>query len=113
MRKIARGQRPHAKPKHHFRRARVAFRLGTLSERGWRRFKDSMKLMLQIQMDNAAFRDDGADGCLECASILADLAQSMRNTAGLEGGRFSKNGDLRKALLDSNGNKVGSVIVSD
>ncbi len=56
-----------------------------------------MKLTLTIQMDNAAF-DDGADGRLETARILFDLADKLRD------------GDSRNtSLLDSNGNKVGKV----
>ncbi len=58
--------------------------------------------MLQIQMDNAAFEDMPG---VELARILRDAARKVEGAELGECGRF--------ALLDLNGNKVGSVIVSE
>ncbi len=40
--------------RHHFRRARVAFRLGPLSERGLRRFKDTMNATNELELPASA-----------------------------------------------------------
>jgi len=52
-----------------------------------------MKAKIEIQMDNAAFEEPGAE--LELAGILRDLAQRVEA------------GDRERSLLDSNGNRVG------
>lgn len=55
-----------------------------------------MKLKIEIQMDNAAFADDGNEGRDETARLLKVVA------AKLEAGSESRAG-----LYDINGNKVG------
>jgi hypothetical protein len=52
-----------------------------------------MKAKIEIQMDNAAFEDNGPAS--ELAHILRDLAKHIEN------------GDTERALMDSNGNRVG------
>ncbi|KKN77675.1 hypothetical protein LCGC14_0358010 [marine sediment metagenome] len=55
-----------------------------------------MKIVIEIQCDNAAFHDPEPN--LEIGRILAKLASDM------EGGSF----DGYKVLMDANGNRVGA-----
>ena len=61
-----------------------------------------MKLTLSINMDNAAFEDIPG---VEAARILRDAANKVSDAQPDE--------LLEFRLSDANGNKVGSVIVSD
>jgi hypothetical protein len=55
-----------------------------------------MKATITINMDNAAFTEDGCDGYDELARILKRLANDLQD-----------NGFRERVLMDTNGNFVG------
>lgn len=62
-----------------------------------------MKLVIEINCDNAAFSNDDGDGTAigpECARILRNIAHSIKDLD-------SPDGDVIPAI-DVNGNRVGS-----
>ncbi len=66
-----------------------------------------MKLKLTIDMDNAAFADDGANGRLEVARILNELSDALQYG-------MLRNSDSPRSspLADANGNTVGCVTIT-
>ncbi|MDD5350036.1 MAG: hypothetical protein PHQ12_07480 [Chthoniobacteraceae bacterium] len=60
-----------------------------------------MKLKITIEMDNAAFADDGNDGRSEAARILAIIARKLDQGV-----------DTCGRTIDHNGNNVGDWKIS-
>jgi len=59
-----------------------------------------MKLTIEIDMDNAAFEDNGQD--VEVRAILSQLTR-----------QFGRLDDGQITLRDTNGNKVGFAVIQD
>lgn len=60
-----------------------------------------MKATITVQMDNAAFDENGIN--LELASILERLTDLLRQDSEF----------VRRSLYDSNGNKVGEFLIEE
>jgi outer membrane protease len=65
-----------------------------------------MKLTITIQLDNATLTDNGREA--ETSSIIQNFI-----TDRLDSGTLELNAKTRVYLSDSNGNKVGTVIVTE
>ena len=69
-----------------------------------------MKAKIEVEMDNAAFGEYPQD---ELRRILLSICEDIDNGFSLRGNQWLEDSPRARTLRDSNGNRVGQLVIED